>query len=86
MKIDSRGYAYIGKKFANAEFCVKEAEEGNVLILEKVIRIPAKDAWFYSAAWQKGERNAQDDINAGRVRAVKNTAAYLKGIRKKRAK
>jgi hypothetical protein len=86
MKIDSRGYAYIGKKFANAEFFVKEAEEGNVLILEKVVKIPAKDAWFYSAEWQKGERSAQEDINAGRVKTVKNTAAYLKGIRKKRAR
>ena len=83
MKIDSRGYAYIGKKFANAEFFVKEAEEGNVLILEKVVKIPAKDAWFYSAEWQKGERSAQEDINVGRVKAVKNTVAYLKNTRKK---
>ena len=86
MKIDSRGYAYIGKKFANADFFVKEAEEGNVLILEKVVKIPAKDAGFYSAEWQKGERSAQEDINAGRAKTVKNTAAYLKGIRKKRAR
>jgi len=86
MKIDSRGYAYIGKKFANSDFFVKEAEEGKVLILEKVVKIPAKEAWFYSAAWQKGERSAQEDINAGPVKAVKNTVAYLKGIRKKRAK
>ena len=39
MKVDSRGYAYIGKKFANSEFFVKEAEEGNVLILEKVVKL-----------------------------------------------
>jgi|GEM_PF-4328660 len=86
MKIDSRGYAYLGEKFANAEFIVKEAEEGKVLILEKVVKIPAKDAWFYSAEWQKGERSAQKDINADRVNAVKNTSAYLKGIRQKRAR
>ena len=86
MKTDSRGYAYLGKKFANAEFLIKEAEEGKVLILEKVVKISAKDAWFYSAEWQKGERSVQEDINAGRLKAVKNTGACLKGIRKKRAK
>jgi len=86
MKTDSRGYAYLGKKFANAEFLIKEAEKGNVLILEKVVKIPAKEAWFYSAEWQQGERSAQEDINAGPVTAVKNTVAYLKGMRKKRAK
>lgn len=86
MKVDTRGYVYLGKKFANSEFFLKEAEDGNVLVLEKVLKIPAKDAWFYSKAWQHGERKAQADIDAGRVKSVKNISEYIKSIRKRRAK
>jgi len=86
MKVDGRGYAYLGKKFANSEFFLKEAEDGNVLVLEKVLKIPAKDAWFYAKEWQQGERKAQTDIDAGRVKSVKNINEYIKGIRKRRAK
>ena len=82
MKVDKRGYAYLGKKFANSEFVVEEVEDSNVLILEKVVKVPAKDVWFYSQAWQKGERKAQADIDSGKVKSAKNIERYFKGIRK----
>ena len=30
-------------------------------------KIPAEDGWFWSEEWQKGEREVNEDIKAGRV-------------------
>ncbi len=43
--------------------------------------IDPSQAWFWSAAWQRGEREAEEDIKKGRVkkaRSAKELIAQLK--------
>jgi hypothetical protein len=37
-------------------------------LIEIVDVVPIADRWFHSEEWQRGERQAQDDIDQGRVR------------------
>ncbi|WP_373894175.1 AbrB/MazE/SpoVT family DNA-binding domain-containing protein [Virgibacillus natechei] len=41
-------------------------EDGR-LVLIPVITIARDQAWFWTESWQKGEREADEDIKAGRV-------------------
>ncbi len=40
--------------------------EGNILLIPQKT-IPASQAWFWSERWQQMEREADEDIAAGRV-------------------
>lgn len=42
-------------------------EEGAIVMRPKKL-IDAGQAWFWTDAWQRGEREASDDIAEGRVR------------------
>lgn len=42
-------------------------EKGGRLILKPVIVVDKSQAWFWTPEWQKAEREADDDIKAGRV-------------------
>lgn len=46
---------------------VSEREDG-VIELRPHIAIPADQAWFWTEEWQKGEREVDEDIAAGRVK------------------
>jgi hypothetical protein len=80
MKVDKRGYAYLGKKYADSEFVVNDQDDGNMVLLERVVKVPAKHAWFYSEEWQKGEKDAQKNIDAGNVETIDDVDKYVSGI------
>ncbi|MDR7087602.1 hypothetical protein J2X11_002441 [Aeromicrobium panaciterrae] len=42
--------------------------------------IPADQAWFWSEPWQRGEREASDDLAAGRVESFKNSESFLDSL------
>jgi AbrB family looped-hinge helix DNA binding protein len=46
-------------------------EDGRV-ILDRGKLIPPEQAWFWTERWQQMEREAQADIDAGRVRRFEN--------------
>lgn len=46
-------------------------ERGQVIVTRAQI-IPPDQAWFWSERWQRMEREAQADIDAGRVVSFKN--------------
>ncbi len=46
---------------------VSERDDG-VIELRPHIAIPADQAWFWTEEWQKGEREVDEDIAAGRVK------------------
>ncbi len=55
--------------------------EDHLLVLRPKRLIDAEDAWFWTPEWQKGEREADADIKAGRVyraKSVKDLIASLK--------
>lgn len=59
-----------------------DLQEGDQLELEvndrgemkivPTIQIPKDQAWFWTEEWQKGEREADEDIKTGRVKSFEN--------------
>lgn len=43
--------------------------------------IPASQAWFWTESWQRGEREAGDDIEHGRVTTFKDSESFLDFIK-----
>jgi len=60
---------------------VKLDEEGRIVLTPKKL-VDASQAYFWSEEWQKGERKADEDMKAGRVKRFKSAAdavKYLEG-------
>jgi antitoxin MazE len=54
--------------------------QDDVIILRPKKLIDASQAWFWTEEWQKGEREADEDIKAGRVKefdTVEDALAFL---------
>ena len=41
--------------------------EDNKIIIKPVVVIPKDQAWFWSKQWQQGEKQAENDIENGKV-------------------
>lgn len=52
--------------------------EGILLRPQKVI--DSTQAWFWTPAWQAGEREASDDIEAGRTEVFKTGEDFLESL------
>lgn len=50
------------------------------IILEPQVVIPKDQAYFYTAGWQKEEKEAQQDIEKGRVTQTKNLKELFKEL------
>lgn len=57
-------------------------EEGQIIMKPKKI-IDASQAYFWTEEWQKGERKADEDIRAGRVKRFKSSKEAIKYLRSK---
>ncbi len=53
-----------------------EAREGAIILRPKKL-IDADQAWFWTEEWQQGEREADEDIKAGRVKTFKGADEAL---------
>jgi hypothetical protein len=55
------------------------AVDGAALLIEEISegRIDPEQAWFWTREWQAGEREADDDLKAGRVTRVESDEAFL---------
>lgn len=47
-------------------------DENGQVVVERAMTIPADQAWFWTERWQQMEREAQADIEAGRVHDFEN--------------
>jgi len=56
--------------------------EGDKVILVPMKLIPAEQAWFWAEEWQKGEREAEEDKAAGRVKSFDNVDDLLEDLDK----
>ena len=61
---------------------VKLDEEGRIVLTPKRL-VDASQAYFWTEEWQKGERKADEDIKAGRVKRFKSTADAVKHLEDK---
>lgn len=56
-----------------------EVQDG-VVTLHGWKMIPAEQAWFWTDAWQRGEREASEDIAAGRTTVHKSAGKFLSSL------
>jgi AbrB family looped-hinge helix DNA binding protein len=57
-------------------------EQGQIIVSRLEV-IPPDQAWFWSEQWQKAERDAQADIEAGRVRRHANMDEAISALEKR---
>lgn len=53
------------------------------IVMEPMLSIPRSQAWYWTEEWQRGEREAEEDIHAGRLSTINNGADlddYLKRL------
>ena len=71
--------ASIRKEAHVEEGDILEAEvRGDEIVLKPKKLIDKSQAWFWTEEWQKGEREADEDIAAGRVKEFDNIEDALK--------
>ena len=58
-----------------------EIVDGGILLRPQKL-IDATQAWFWTAEWQAGEREADDDIAAGRVERFLSDDEFLASLRR----
>lgn len=61
---------------------VKLDEEGHIVLTPKKL-VDASQAYFWTEDWQEGERKADEDIKAGRVRRFKSVAEAVRHLETK---
>lgn len=61
---------------------VKLNGEGQIILTPKKL-VDASQAYFWTEEWQKGERKADADIKAGRVKRFKSAAQAVKYLEDK---
>ncbi len=57
-------------------------EQGQIVV-EQVQYIDPEQAWFWTEKWQKMEREAQEDIDAGRVHRYANIDEAIDALEKR---
>jgi AbrB family looped-hinge helix DNA binding protein len=57
-------------------------EEGHIILTPKKL-VDASQSYFWTEEWQKGERKADEDIKAGRIKRFKSTTEAVKYLEDK---
>jgi len=63
-----------------AQVRIIEREDGSVE-LQPMLPIPADQAWFWTERWQAMEREADEDIAAGRVSRAMDIDEFIEHLR-----
>ncbi len=63
-----------------AQVKIVEREDGS-LELQPMLPIPADQRWFWTERWQEMEREADEDVAAGRVTRAMDIDEFLEGVR-----
>ena len=63
------------------DFLEAEIKDGRVIIKPQKT-IDAQQAWFWSKEWQEGEKEAQADLGAGKVKKFKNVEDLIADLDK----
>ena len=69
------------------DFLDVRVKDGEIVLRVKKL-VDKEQAWFWTERWQEGEREAEDDIRAGRVDSfdnAKDAIAFLHKRAKKRS-
>jgi bifunctional DNA-binding transcriptional regulator/antitoxin component of YhaV-PrlF toxin-antitoxin module len=63
-----------------AQVRIVENEDGSIQ-LEPMLPVPADQRWFWTERWQAMEREADEDIAAGRVSRAMDIDEFIESIR-----
>lgn len=66
-------------RLKDGDYLEVSVEEGAIVMRPKKL-IDADQAWFWTEAWQKGEREASEDIARGRVRRSTGAAEFIDSL------
>lgn len=61
------------------EIVIKDAK----LVLTPKRTVDLDQAWFWTKAWQAGEREAEADIGAGRVKKARSAEELIRSLKKR---
>jgi AbrB family looped-hinge helix DNA binding protein len=64
------------------DFLDAEVKDGAIVLRVKKL-VDKEQAWFWTRRWQEGERKADEDIKAGRVKRFKSAADAVKYLEDK---
>lgn len=64
------------KKGDKVEFDIK----GDSIVVKPVLIIDKAQSWFWTKKWQDTEKEADEDVKAGRVKTFDNTDNLLKDL------
>lgn len=59
---------------------VEVIEKEGEIVLRPHVPVPADQAWFWTDKWQQMEREADEDIKAGRVKRSENVDDFLREL------
>jgi AbrB family looped-hinge helix DNA binding protein len=66
-------------RLVDGDYLEVSVEAGAIVMRPKKV-IDADQAWFWTDAWQRGEREASEDIAKGRTRRSKSGDAFLESL------
>lgn len=66
-------------RLSEGDYLEVSVEEGAIVMRPKKL-IDADQAWFWSAGWQKGEREASEDIARGRMRRSDGADEFIESL------
>jgi len=64
------------------DFLDVKVRDGEIVLRVKKL-VDKEQAWFWTRRWQEGERKADEDIKAGRVKRFKSAADAVKHLENK---
>ncbi|MBA2633583.1 MAG: AbrB/MazE/SpoVT family DNA-binding domain-containing protein [Chloroflexi bacterium] len=66
-------------RLTEGDYLEISVEDGAIVMRPKKL-IDADQAWFWTDEWQRGEREASEDIAAGRVRRSRTATEFIKSL------
>lgn len=66
-------------RLSEGDYLEVSVEEGAIVMRPKKL-IDAHQAWFWTEEWQRGEREASEDISAGRTRRSRSADEFIDSL------
>ncbi len=84
--LGKRNQVTLPKEFVAENIAMYECErlEDGTIVLTPQISIPARQAYFWTPRWQKGEKAASEDIKEGRLTRFPGSNKLFNELAKRR--
>jgi len=67
---------------AEGDVFLAEVRDDDEIVLRKKSLVDASQAYFWTEEWQRGEREAQEDIRRGRVKRFRSAKALVTDLKR----